>query len=401
MPLLPEPGPIRTLATATLINTVGGGLWMASSALFLTRSVGLPVAQTGLALTLVALVSLLSSTAVGYLADRLGPRGVAIGALVALGLCEVALVEVRSMAGFLLVAAPMAVFESAQRAARGALIANAVPPDKRVYTRAYLRAVTNVGITVGAGIAGIGLSVDTRTAYLALILGDAVTFLLAAAVLTRLAPLAPMPHEGGGPRLIALRDRPFLAFIVLDGLLATNFGLLEVALPLWIADRTDAPRWMISVVFAVNTVTVVLLQVKAATGTDTLDGAARASRRAGFGLLAACLIFPLTAGTGSAVTIVLLIVAVLCQTFAELWYSAGGWGISFGLSPEHAHGQYQGTYGMGIQFGQMIAPAVVTALTLGWGTPGWIVLGVLFAVTGSLVPPVVRWAVAQRALTRS
>jgi MFS family permease len=146
MPLLPEPGTIRTLATATLINTIGSGLWLTSSALFLTRSVGLSIAQTGLALTLVALVNLVCSTPVGYLADRLGPRGVAIGGATALGLLELGLLKVRSLAGFLLVAAPMAVFDAAQRAARGALIGGAVPPDRRVYTRAYLRSVTNVGI---------------------------------------------------------------------------------------------------------------------------------------------------------------------------------------------------------------------------------------------------------------
>lgn len=399
MSLLPEPGPIRTLALATLVNTVGSGLWMVSSALFLTRSIGLSVAQTGLALTLVALVSLVSSTPVGYLADRLGPRGVAIGGLVALGLCEAALVEVRSMAGFLVVAAPMAVFDAAQRAARGAIIGAGVPPERRVHTRAYLRSVTNVGITVGGALGGIGLTVDTRTAYLCLIVADAATYLLAAAVLTRLPPLGRAPRADSGPRLVALRDRPFLAFVALDGLLAVNFGLLEVALPLWIAGRTDAPRWMISVVFAVNTVTVVLFQVRAARGTDTLAGAARASRRAGFALLAACLIFPLTAGTHDELTMVLLVAAALVQVTAELWYSAGGWGISFGLAPEHAHGQYQGTYAMGHQFGQMIAPAAVTALTLGWGTPGWVLLGVAFAVVGCLIPPVVRRAVAQRALT--
>ncbi|WP_433729941.1 MFS transporter [Actinoplanes sp. CA-051413] len=396
MPLLPEPGPIRTLAAVTLVNTIGNGLWMTSSALFLTRSVGLSIGQTGLALTLVALISLVTSTPVGYLADRLGPRGVAIGALVALGLCETAMVGVRSMAGFLVVAAPMAVFEAAQRAARGAIIGGAVPPDQRVYTRAYLRSITNVGITVGAAIAGIGLTVDTRTAYLSLILGDAATFVLAAAVLTRLAPIARAPRAGSGPRLTALRDRPFLAFVVLDGLLATNFGLFEVALPLWIADRTDAPHWMISVVFVVNTVAVVLFQVRAARGTDTLAGAARASRRAGFGLLLACLIFSLTAGTGLALTVLLLVVAALVQVTAEMWYSAGGWAISFGLAPDHAHGQYQGTYAMGHQFGQMVAPAAVTALTLGWGTPGWLVLGAAFAVVGCLVPPVVRRAAEHR-----
>jgi MFS family permease len=370
---------------------------MVSSALFLTRFVGLSVGRAGLALTLVALVSLVISTPAGYLADRLGPRGVAIGALVALGLCEAALVSVHSMAGFLLVATPMAVLDAAQRAARGAIIGGAVPQDRRVYTRAYLRSVTNVGLTVGAAAAGVGLTVDTRAAYLSLIVADAVTFLLAAAVLTRLAPVAPAPRPRSGPRLTALRDRPFLAFVVLDGLLATNFGLFEVAVPLWIAGRTDAPRWMISVVFAVNTVAVVLLQVRAARGTETLGGAARASRRAGFTLMAACLIFPLTAVTHDVPTMILLVVAAGVHVTAELWYSAGGWGISFGLAPDHAHGQYQGTYAMGHQFGQMIAPVLVTALILGWGTPGWLLLGAAFAVVGCLIPPVVRRAVAHRA----
>ena len=114
-------------------------------------------------------------------------------------------------------------------------------------------------------------------------------------------------------------------------------------------------------------------------------------------LMAACLIFPLTAVTHDVPTMILLVVAAGVHVTAELWYSAGGWGISFGLAPDHAHGQYQGTYAMGHQFGQMIAPVLVTALILGWGTPGWLLLGAAFAVVGCLIPPVVRRAVAHRA----
>jgi MFS family permease len=396
MPLLPEQGPVRTLAVATLISTVGNGLWMTSSALFLTRIVGLSVAQTGLALTAVALIMLVLSTPTGYLADRLGPRGVSIGCLLALGLSELAMFTVHSLATFLLVAAPMAVFDAAQRSARGAIIGSAVPPDRRVHTRAYLRAVTNVGITVGAGAAGIGLAVGTRDAFLAMIVADAVSFVLAGLVLTRLAPIAPVLHTGSGPRLTALRDRPFLALTVLDGLLAINFGLLEVAMPLWVADRTDAPHWMIAVVVVVNTVSVVLLQVRMSRGTDGIPGAARASRRAGFALLVACVIFSTTSYSSGGLTMGLLVLAAVAHVIGELWYSAGGWGLSFGLAPEGAHGQYQGTFGMGHQFGQMLAPVVVTGLTLGWGTPGWLLLGVFFAAVGTLVPPVARWALSSR-----
>jgi len=391
-----ERGPLRLLVASTLVNTLGNGLWMASSALFLTRSVGLSVRETGLALTVTALVCLVASAPMGYIADRRGPRGVLLVGLVALAAGTAALALVGSFATFLVVAAPMAVADAAQRAAKGAVIAGAVPPEKRVHTRAYLRSVTNIGIAAGAALAGVGLAVDTRAAYLTLIFGDAVTYLIAAAILSRLAPVPPTPARTEGPRLIALRDRPFLAFVVLDGLLATHFGLFEVALPLWIAHRTDAPRWLIAVLFLINTTAVVTFQVRAARGTDELSGAARASRRAGLALLVACCLYALSGTSGGALTIALLVGGSCVHVVGELWHAASGWGISFGLAPADAHGQYQGAYSIGMQLGQMLAPFAVTALAVGWGGPGWLLLGVAFAIVGGLVPPTVRRAILSR-----
>ncbi len=192
-------------------------------------------------------------------------------------------------------------------------------------------------------VAGVGIAVDTRTGYVTMILIDAATFLAAAVIVTRLAPISPVSAPTNGPRMISLRDRPFLVFTVLDGLMSMHFGLLNIALPLWIAGHTAAPPWLISVLLLVNTSMVVL-------------------------------------------------VGALVHVIGELWQSAAGWGISFGLAPEHAHGQYQGTYAMGAQLGRMLAPVLVTTLAIRWGAPGWLVLAVLFAVLGALVPPVVGWA---------
>ncbi|MEV0430864.1 MFS transporter [Micromonospora sp. NPDC050495] len=396
MRLLPEPGPARILTLSTLVNTVGRGTWLTASALFLTRSVGLTVTQVGLGLTITALVSLVASTPMGYLADRLGPRGLQITALLASAGCTAALVAVRSFAGFLLVGVLMAVADSASRGARGALIAGAVPPDQRVRTRAYLRAVTNVGISVGAVLAGVGLAADTRTGYVSLILLDCATYLVAAAVLLRLPPVPPVPAPAHGPRLIALRDRPFLAFTVLDGLMSMHFGLINIALPLWIAGHTTAPRWLVSACLLVNTVMVVLFQVRASRGTEDLTGAGRAARRAGVVIAAACALFAASGGLPVAVAVPLLLGGALVHVVGELWHAAAGWGISFGLAPAHAQGQYQGAYGMGMQLGSMVAPVVVTTLAIGWGVPGWLLLGGLFLVLGLLVPPVVGWAARSR-----
>ncbi|MEU7710534.1 MFS transporter [Micromonospora chalcea] len=396
MRLLPEPGPSRTLALSTLVNTVGRGTWLTASALFLTRSVGLSVAQVGVALTLTALVSLVASTPMGYLADRLGPRGLQMAALLASAGCTAALVAVRSFTGFLVVGVLMALADAGTRGARGALIAGAVPPDQRVRTRAYLRAVTNVGISVGTVLAGFALAADTRGAYVTLILLDAATYVLAAAVLLRLPPVPPVPAPAHGPRLIALRDRPFLAFTVLDGLMSMHFSLINIALPLWIAGHTTAPTWLISVCLLVNTVVVILFQVRASRGTEDLTGAGRASRRAGVLLAVACALFAAGGGVPVAVAVPLLLTGALVHVVGELWHAAAGWGISFGLAPAHAHGQYQGAYGMGMQLGSMVAPVVVTTLAIGWGVPGWLLLGGVFLLLGALVPPVVRWAARTR-----
>ncbi|MEU7572631.1 hypothetical protein [Micromonospora sp. NPDC049240] len=53
----PPPGPLRTLALATLANTVGTGLWLAGGALYLTRDVGLS-ATTNTVLTVLLAVRL-------------------------------------------------------------------------------------------------------------------------------------------------------------------------------------------------------------------------------------------------------------------------------------------------------------------------------------------------------
>ncbi len=396
VPLLPAPGLARTLTYATLVHTVGRGLWLTASALMLTRSVGLSVAEVGIALSAAALVNLVVASPMGYLADRLGPRRVYLLSGFALAVLTAGIALAGSFVAYLGLAVLIAVADSANVGARGAVIAGGVPADQRVRTRAYLRATTNVGISVGAVIAGAGIAVDTRAAYQVLILANAAFFLLAALMLIRLAPIPRVPAPASGPRLLALRDRPFLAFVALDGLMSMHFTLLNVALPLWIADHTDAPRWLISVLLLVNTTMVVLFQVRASRGTADLPGAARASRRAGVAIGAACVLFAAAGGMPTAAAVALLVAGALAHVVGELWHSAAGWGISFGLAPAHAQGQYQGTYGMGFSLGRMVAPVLVTTLAIGWGTPGWIVLGVLFLLLGAAIPPVVRWAAGTR-----
>ena len=66
--------------------------------------------------------------------------------------------------------------------------------------------------------------------------------------------------------------------------------------------------------------------------------------------------------------------------------------LSFALAPPRAVGQYEGLFGMGLGLGVTIGPALLIGLCIDWGTPGWWIVGAMFAATGAAVPAVVRWS---------
>lgn len=389
--ILPPRGPARTLTGITLVHTMGQGLWMALNAVYATAVLGLSPGQFGLGAGAAAAVALALSTPSGHLADRVGPRAVQIWSFVALGPLTAALLFVDGFGAYVAVMSVQAVAYSASRSARMAMIAGIVPAAERVPLRAQLRAAANISVSVGAGIAGAVLAVGTPAAYRAAVVFNALTY-LATGLLTLLLPSVPPQPARPGPALVVLRDGPFLTFVVLDGLLSMHNLLLDVVLPLWVLHHTHAPRWMIAVILLTNTVSVVLLQVRAARGTDEPAGAARASRAGSWCLGAACLIFALSEGAAAPVASALLVLGALAHVLGEVRQSAGSWGISFGLAPEDAQGQYQGTYAMGGDIGKMAAPALLTWLAVEHGTVGWVAMAAGFAALGSAMPAVVALA---------
>jgi MFS family permease len=394
--LLPPPGPTRLLAGATFVNTFGNGLFYTGSVLFFTRIVGLSAAQVGVGLTIAGFLGLLAGIPFGHLGDRRGAREVLVGLMVAEGAAMACLTLVHSFAAFLLVASTYTVLDRGANGVRQGLIAASFAPADRVRGRAYLRSVTNLGLALGAALAGVALQVDTRAAYVALLLGDAATFYLAVMVVLRLPRTirSATPPEGG--MLLALRDRPYVVVTVLNGLVGMHYVLLEVAVPLWIAGHTAAPRWTVALVFLVNTACCVLFQVRASRGSVDVASSARSVRNGSLLLGISCAFFAASGGRSSTVAVAVLVVAALVNVSGELLQASGSWGLGFGLAPETAQGQYQGLYSTGFAAASMLGPMVVTLTAIRYGTPGWLALGALFATAGALTVPVAKWAEGSR-----
>ena len=62
---MPDPGPARVLALATLVNTMGNGLFLTGSVLFFTRVIGLSPAQVGLGLSAAGICGMVAGIPLG------------------------------------------------------------------------------------------------------------------------------------------------------------------------------------------------------------------------------------------------------------------------------------------------------------------------------------------------
>ncbi|MET9900488.1 MFS transporter [Streptomyces sp. NPDC006446] len=392
--LMPESGPQRVLAASNFVYTVGSGLYLTAGVLYFTQAAHLPAGQVGIGLGIAGLVALALGVAVGHLADRRGARGVYAATLVVQALTTAAFVLADSFWPFVLAVCSATGAKAAGIAARSPLIRH-YGGDRPQEFRAYLRAVTNVGISLGALGAGWVVQVGTLTAYQLMLIGNAVAFLVSAALLALLPPVAPVP-AAGGPRWTALRDRPYLLLTAVDGVMAIQFKVLTVAIPLWLVGATAAPHWLISGTMITGTVIVVVFQVRASRGVTSPTAGGHAYRRAGVAFLVSCSMVSLSAGVPAWAAATLLIVAVVIHTIGELWHSAAGLEVSFALAPPHATGQYLGVFGLGAGLAEAVGPGLLIALCITWGRPGWYAVGALFALTGLTAPFAVRWAERHR-----
>jgi hypothetical protein len=255
----------------------------------------------------------------------------------------------------------------------------------------------HVGVALGAVLGGVVVAVGTRGAYVALVLADAATFAAYAGLVASVPRVPPAPRRGG-PALIVLRDRPYVALAAMTGVLSLCWGMLSSGVPLWIVGHTHASPSLGAAIVVVNAVGIAAFQVRVARGIETPLEAARGAFAAGALLAASCVLFALTAGLGGAAATALFLAAGVVHVAGELLFVAAQWGLSIPLMPPGAAGQYQGMFAAGEAAAQMVAPVVMTTLVAGWGQPGWLLLGAVFVCATAPAAPATRWALRTRAV---
>ena len=388
---LPDTGPQRALVMSSFVNRVGTGMFLATSALYFTVIVGIPARQVGTGLSIAGLAALAGSVPAGTLADRVGPRTVQLVTLAVQTVTMALFVVVHSWWAFTVVTAFDYVADAANNAARGALIGR-VGGERPALFRAKLRTFVSVGVVAGTLLAAVAIQIGTRGAYVTVILVNAVSYVFCALLLLRVPNFGPLPLPDGTRRFAALADRPYAAFAALNGLINLQAVVVTLLIPLWIASRTHIPHWAAAAVFGLNFVVGTALIQPVGRRIETTEQGGKALRVAGLAIAVGCAVLAESdSGPRWSETVVLFAGAsMLCA--AGVWVTAAGFSLSFGLAPAHAQGQYQGLTLLGLDAASAVGPALLTAVVLGLGGPGGIVVGAGFAAAGLLGPAVTRWA---------
>ncbi|MEU5899176.1 MFS transporter [Streptomyces venezuelae] len=396
-----------------LINKMGTGLWMGAAALYFTLVAGLSVAEVGMLLGVSGAVGIAGAPLAGHLADRFPVTRILIGAQLQQAVALLALLTTDDFALLLLYSAVNSLADRGANVLTKLYAARIAGRDRTRY-QAVQRTVSNAGWAVGGLAGACALAVGTTHAYQALLLGNVVSFLAAAALTLRCAeppspsrvvsgsptatpgsitatPGSPAAAPGSttdasgattapGPASNPWRDRSFLLFTVTEAALFLDDAVLQVGIPLWIVHATDAPHGLAPLLMVLNCVLVVGCQVPLSRFGSTPERARALLVPLAVCFVVGCAALTVSALGGTGVAVAALTAAAIALTFAEILHAIASWELSIALAPGDAQGAYLGVHGLSSSAQRSGGPLLVTTV-IAAGPLAWPVLGAGVIVT--------------------
>jgi len=382
MTLMASPA-MRTLALLTAVNALGNGLFATLSILFYTQQLGFSVGLVSAALLGATLLAIGGDLLSGGISDTTSPKPVLLTGLLLSALASVALLAIRSEVGFVLVLCLLSLGQGLCMSSNTALIRR-LARENPALSRASLRSLLTLGISTGALLAGIVLVDGGLGAFRVAILGNATTFVVAAALLARITVPRAAP---GAPRrpLPMLPDRRFALFSLANGVIGIHLHALSFALPLWTVLHHPELAWVVGLLVAANALLGAALQVPASAGIESIRAASRRLVLGAAGIAVSYLFFV----SGWSASTLLLVAAIvgflLVHTAGEVLYAAGTMELLFRLAPEEQQGRYGAFYGVSNGTMASAAPVVLGAAIATSGGWGWWVLAAATMVLAVLI----------------
>ncbi|MFC9592312.1 MFS transporter [Streptomyces sp. NPDC056944] len=376
----------RRLIASSLATSIGDGIYVPLTMLFIHGLTGLSLTAIGTGLTVAGLSALAFMPVAGILIDRFGGRRVLIAVLALRAVGFAAYPFVDSYPAFLTIALVVAVGMWASSPSQQSLIGDLARGAERDRLLAWDRSLRNAGMGCGSLAAAGMLAWNGTTGFIVAAEALAAVFGVAAVLVARIPQVRgdAKPRDAHGGYRQVLADRPYLLLTTANFLIAFGYTTQAMALPVFLTRDVGMPDALAGAVFAVNTVLVAALGVPAA----RLTARARRTRTAALGAVTFALSFAAFAVLpdlvhGADALVAVLAVAAL-YTAGELVHSAPAQSLSVQAAPDHLRGRYLSVYQLSWSICRTVAPMLLGFLldTGPWHL--WSVLALL-VLTGAAV----------------
>ena len=261
---LPTPG--RWLLSTVAIQTLGRGLTLPFTVIYIHEVRGISLSTAGSLLALIAVVAVVVTGPGGSLTDRIGARRMLITGTVAqmLGCTVLAFATTVPVfvVGFVLLGFNFGI----SWPAFNALIASVVSGPLRQQYFGVNFALVNLGIGLGGIVGGLFVDVHEPMTFTLIFLADALSMLVPIGLL--LGPLrhvhgrAERPENAPSVGYLDLLRRPPVLWLTFVTFLCTfiGYGQIESGFPAFSRQVGEASTGTIGMAFAVNTVVIVAMQ---------------------------------------------------------------------------------------------------------------------------------------------
>ncbi len=394
---------------SSLINALGSGLYYPFAVLYGHQVVDLSFPLVGLALSVATGVSLATVPLQGALVDRFGARTLQIAAHLIRAVGFLGFLLAHSFPVFLLLSALVALGNSTP--AGTALVADFAAPDERDRWYGLDRVLFNAGVGAGAVLGGVTVATGGIGGYQLIVVLNAVSFVAAAGMLTRLPmqttransptgspatpsnPSAALEARAGESRAArqgmsgyraVLRDHPFLVLLIVSVVFWMSNYSVDLILTPYSVSVLRVPLWVPGALFALNTALVVVAQVPV-TGLLASRRRTRALMVGGIGYMVAFLGLAATPLLPAHTLVVALGALMLLATMAEIILAPTLTALAAAMAPLHLRGRYLALANLSLSTAIAITPLVATVLLVTIPAAFWLILAVALIVAVAAV----------------
>jgi MFS family permease len=257
----------RKIIFGICLNAIGGGMTLSLLLVYLHDMRGFTNTFGGLLLAYGSLVSIIASSPMGALVDRIGPKKVIIGGLLLNSAAAFSLSQVQTHFQAIIVMTGLNIAGQAIWPSQSVILTRLTPERDRSKIFGFNFMLLNLGLGVGGLLSSLIIQRGDLLSFQIMYWVDAGTFLLYLLIVLTLhgehvnkyIPKENEPKTGSYRDLFEIKP---LMFLGIAGIILFTFGYgtIQAGIPVFATQFLGlSPKWL-GIIFGVNTLSIVLFQ---------------------------------------------------------------------------------------------------------------------------------------------